>query len=152
MIFKNDYFYLSNFYKCEISISINNKSYVFKDVESAFQAQKNPDKADRFLLLSGLEAKKIGDKLSSPTDWSQTQLYAMAKALHSKFNNTYLLYLLKLIKIDIINDNYWGDTFWGVYKGTGYNILGKMLMNIRDNNNDFNKLMSYVNMELMKYV
>lgn len=28
--------------------------------------------------------------------------------------------------------NYWKDTFWGVYNGTGENRLGRLLMLVRD--------------------
>ena len=79
----------------------------------------------------------------------------MAKVLHNKFKNYGLLFLLKLIKEEIVEDNYWDDTFWGVctnknYNHVGKNILGKMLMNIRDNNNDYDVLLAYINTELVK--
>ena len=46
---------------------------------------------------------------------------------------------LKLIKEDIVEDNYWNDTFWGMCKGKGNNILGKILMNIIHNGAFFGK-------------
>ena len=33
---------------------------------------------------------------------------------------------------EIIEENYWGDTFWGVCRGKGQNHLGKILMKVRD--------------------
>ena len=34
-------------------------------------------------------------------------------------------------KQEIVEGNYWGDTFWGVCKGKGDNRLGKILMKER---------------------
>lgn len=33
---------------------------------------------------------------------------------------------------ELIEGNNWGDTFWGVCNGRGENMLGKLLMEIRD--------------------
>jgi predicted NAD-dependent protein-ADP-ribosyltransferase YbiA (DUF1768 family) len=32
----------------------------------------------------------------------------------------------------LIEENTWGDTFWGICKGQGENHLGRLLMQIRD--------------------
>ena len=105
MIFKDKYFFLSTFYPCDVTCDINNK--VYKNVEAVFQAHKNPELADKFMLLSGLEAKKLGEKIT-PVDsnWNIEQLYCMAKILNNKFKNYGLLFQLKLIKEPIINDNF----------------------------------------------
>ena len=153
MIFKGNYFFMSTFYPCDVEVKLNDKIYIYPNVEAAFQCRKNIAVADKFLLLKGLEAKKLGEqiKITDP-NWNMNQLYAMGEALHSKFKNFGLFFQLKLIREPIINENYWGDTFWGVCKGKGNNILGKMLMNIRDNDNDYKQLLAYINMELSKYV
>jgi len=91
------------------------------------------------------------DKLKiTVSDWDNYKLFAMANALHAKFNNKILFAHLRAIKEDIIHDNYWKDIYWGVYKGEGKNILGKMLMNVRDNNNDINILYNYIKNELIE--
>lgn len=156
MLFKDKYFFLSNFYPCDVTVEINGKSIKYKNAEAAYQAQKNYSVADKFVLLSGAEAKKLGSQIPVTTEsWNTERLYAMAKALHSKFTHYGLLFMLKLVKEEIIEDNYWGDTFWGIcknkkYNNEGKNILGKMLMNIRDNNNDYNCLIAYINKDLIK--
>jgi hypothetical protein len=33
---------------------------------------------------------------------------------------------------ELIEGNTWGDTFWGVFNGTGKNILGQILMEVRN--------------------
>lgn len=151
MLFKDKYFFLSTFYTSPITLTIGGKECRFLNVEAAYQAQKNPDIADRFSQIKGLEAKRMDDKLIiTVPDWDNYRLFAMANALNAKFDNRILFSQLKAIKEDIIHDNYWGDVFWGVYKKEGKNILGKMLMNIRDNNNDLNILYDYIRKDLLK--
>lgn len=150
MLFKDEFFFLSTFYNIPFTLTINGKECKFLNVEAAYQAQKNPEIADRFSQVKGLEAKRMDDKLKITVDnWGGYKLYAMANALHAKFENKILFAQLKAIKEDIIHDNYWKDTYWGVYKNEGKNILGKMLMNIRDNNNDKEILYNYIQKELI---
>lgn len=58
----------------------------------------------------------------------------MESLLRQKFNkNTFLgKRLIETKDIELIEGNTWGDTFWGVCNGRGQNILGKLLMKIRD--------------------
>lgn len=150
MLFKDKYFFLSTFYTCPIYLEINGVQCRFDNVEAAYQAQKVPEIADRFSQVKGLEAKRMEGRLKiSHPDWENYHLYAMANALHAKFTNNFLRTLLKEIKEDIIHDNYWGDEYWGVYKGNGKNILGKLLMNIRDNDNDLNALYKYIEQSIL---
>ena len=153
MIFKDDYFFLSTFYICSIELNIDGKDCKFTNVEAAYQAQKVPEIADHFSQIKGLEAKRMEGKLRiTQNNWEEFRLYAMANALHSKFSNKILYARLCAIKEPIIHDNYWGDTFWGVYKGKGKNILGKLLMCIRDTNNDINALYNYISKNLLAEV
>lgn len=145
MIFKDKYFFLSTFYISPISITIGDKECMFTNVEAAYQAQKVPEIADKFTQVKGLEAKRMEGKLKiTHPDWENYKLYAMANALHAKFKNPLLLVQLKAIEGPILNENYWGDEYWGIYKGKGLNILGKMLMCIRESNNDLNVLYIYI--------
>ena len=151
MLFKDEFFFLSTFYIIPFNLTINGKDCKFLNVEAAYQAQKNPEIADRFSQVKGLEAKRMDDSLKITVDnWDSYKLYAMANALHAKFENKILFAQLKVIKEDILHDNYWKDTYWGVYKNEGKNILGKMLMNIRDNNNDKEILYNYIQKELIR--
>lgn len=47
------------------------------------------------------------------------------------FNNELSMKLLATGDQPIIEGNTWGDTFWGVCKGVGYNNLGKLIMERR---------------------
>lgn len=151
MLFKDKYFFLSTFHPSPFSMIIDGKECKFLNVEAAYQAQKNPAIADKFSQIKGLEAKRMDNSLKITVDnWDSYKLYAMANALHAKFENKILFAQLKAIKEDIIHDNYWKDTYWGVYKNEGKNILGKMLMNIRDNNNDKEILYNYIQKDLIR--
>lgn len=153
MLFKDDYFFLSTFYTCPICLTIDGKECRFTNVEAAYQAQKVPEIADRFSQVKGLEAKRMEGRLKiSRKDWDTYHLFAMANALHAKFESTYLRALLKAIKDPIIHDNYWGDEYWGVCKNSGKNILGKLLMVIRDTDNDINALYDYISKNLLTEV
>lgn len=151
MQFRDNYWFLSNFYICNIQLELEGKKCHFTSAEAAFQAQKNLSVCDKFALIKPLEAKKLGAKIKVTTpDWDSYRLYAMANALHAKFDqNKGLLIALKCIKDEIVEDNFWGDTYWGRCKGEGKNMLGKMLMFIRDHDNDLVSLKFYIENTLL---
>ena len=39
--------------------------------------------------------------------------------------------LIKTGNTELIEGNFWGDTFWGICDGVGENNLGKILMRVR---------------------
>lgn len=109
-----------------------------------------PEIADRFSQIRGLEAKRIGEKLKILVkDWDTYQFYAMANALHAKFQYPDLLMQLQDIKDPIVMDNYWRDSLWGRYKGKGHNFMGRMYMTIRDSNNSLEALYKLIEEELI---
>ena len=158
MLMKDDYFFLSNFYPCDITLEIDGKLCKFKSAEAAYQAQKNYSVADKWSQIKPLEAKRLGNEIEITTpDWEHYRLYAMAKALHEKFKDKYLYIKLLNVNEEIVEDNYWGDTFWGVYtnkklRGQGKNMLGKMLTHIKENNNNLELLNNYIKEVLMEDV
>lgn len=58
----------------------------------------------------------------------------MREVVECKFKqNRWLMQkLMSTGKTQLVEGNNWNDTFWGVYKGEGENMLGKILMEIRD--------------------
>jgi ribA/ribD-fused uncharacterized protein len=65
-------------------------------------------------------------------DWKDVRLNIMYNLLWIKFNNTELKEALLLTDgYELVEGNWWGDTFWGVCSGYGENYLGKLLMKIR---------------------
>ena len=133
--FCGEYYFLSNFYPCKIKLW---KNMEFNSVEIAFQASKCANEEDRLKFInftaeeSG-KAKRLGRKVNLIDNWEDVKVSYMKYLLEKKFENPNLRQML----IDTGNDelieyNYWNDTFWGICNGKGKNTLGKLLMEIRD--------------------
>ena len=129
--FSGEYEFLSNMYPCKVAYG----GITYKCSESAYQAQKRPDLALRFADLDGYTAKKLGRQIEIRSDWEQAKLRIMATIVFQKFNQNKDL-AEKLIltgDAELIEGNYWGDTYWGIctnriYNNVGENYLGKILM------------------------
>lgn len=129
MYFRNEYWFLSNMYPCSIEID----GYKFMCVESAFQAMKNPMRAKEFEKLNGFEAKKLGRKVNLRPNWNNIRASVMLEIVACKFEqHPELMCKLIDIKEDIVEENTWNDTYWGVCKGVGKNTLGKILTLLRE--------------------
>ena len=130
MKFRNEYYFLSNMFPCKIKLG----KYTFNCAEAAFQAAKCPARVAEFIGLNGYEAKKLGRKVQLRDDWNEVKLNFMERIVRAKFEqNQELSYKLSRISVHtpIVEDNNWGDTFWGVCNDKGENHLGKILMEIR---------------------
>lgn len=135
MEFKDRYAFLSNMYSC----SIHYNGEIFPCVETAFQYAKTGDRSlftnDRGYFVSGYTARKIGRSCKLPESWNEDRIVVMYELLEDKFyHNEKLRQALKDTgDIYLQEDNTWGDKFWGVCNDEGCNMLGKMLMEIRQN-------------------
>ena len=132
MYFKGKYYFLSNMYPCDIEIVIDGKKYNFTCVESAYQAHKCPGRVSEFIQLNGYEAKRLGKRVKLRSDWNEVKVDLMKTLVKQKFSNKELFKQLKAIEGEIVETNNWGDTFWGKCYGKGQNVLGQILMEIRD--------------------
>lgn len=137
MVFRNEYYFLSNMYPCSVTVDICGKVLTFKCAESAYQAFKCPDYAEKFVPLNGYAAKKLGKTVPLIVDWNDIKGDIMRNVVTCKFNqNPNLLYKLQQIDDDIVEENTWGDYYFGMcrtHNGLyGKNVLGKILMSIRD--------------------
>ena len=133
MQFRGKYWFLSNFYPCEVGFG----GLTFSCVESAFQAMKCANAEDRkqFVNLNGAEAKRLGRKIKMRKDWHSVRDDVMFALVSQKFEDPELMEQLQKMSIDIVENNTWNDTYWGVCNGKGQNKLGKILMQIRDSYN-----------------
>ena len=124
--------YLSNFWECKIEYG----GIVFRNAESAFQAQKCAEGFMQvaFINLSGAQAKALGKKVKIIPEWNEDRLYYMTEILERKFeqNPDLAKQLVATGNEEIVEGNWWGDTYWGVCNGIGENHLGKILMWIRE--------------------
>ena len=130
--FAGKHSFLSNFYSCKICID----GITYPSAEHAFQAMKCLDREERVrisFLNTPQEAKKAGRRVDLRSDWEDVKVDIMKSIVQSKFSDPELLNKLLDTGIEeIVEGNTWGDTFWGVYKGQGENMLGKILMEVRD--------------------
>lgn len=114
--FDGDYFFLSNFYPCEINLC----DKIYPSVEHAFQAAKTNDEQEREkirLAETPGKAKRLGRKVRLIDCWNEIRLSTMECLINQKFDNE----ILKQKLIDtgdatLIEGNDWNDTFWGMCK------------------------------------
>lgn len=130
--FRNEYYFLSNFYEREVTY----KGITYKNNEAAFQAQKCINEQDRVLFkdLNASEAKKLGRRISLRKDWESIKADEMYNIVLSKFEQNADLKekLIALKDYHLEEGNTWGDRIWGTVNGQGKNLLGKILMKVRD--------------------
>lgn len=131
--FQGQYRFLSNFYPCPVVLD----GVTYPSVEHAYQAAKSLDHAYRLSLLTMTagEAKRAGKAVGRMRpNWEKgLKLSVMRMLLRQKFRNPDLgKLLLDTAPFALVEENVWGDTFWGVCRGKGHNHLGKLLMETRD--------------------
>lgn len=136
--FRGEYRFLSNFWPVDVPVVWwpTGKMFVTTTVEHAYQACKARDFEDFKRVLeapSPQRAKSLGRHVRMRPEWDYLKLGIMTKFLHWKFSRPDLAAKLQATyPAQLIEGNWWGDRFWGVYKGVGENHLGKLLMSIRD--------------------
>jgi len=125
MFFRNEYAFLSNMYPCEIKY----KGMTFSCTEAAYQSQKtsDPEMQKEFQEYTGVQAKKMGRLLEMDPNFEERKLQIMTELIDIKFEIPELAAALTKVKGPIIEDNTWGDTFWGKCSGVGENHLGHIL-------------------------
>ncbi len=134
---RDDYGFCSNFYKAPIEID----DKVYPTTEHYFQSLKfattDSVAADKVRLASSpSEAARLGRSRKFPLrkDWENVKDDVMRKALTAKFSQHPNLkkQLIDTGNAKLVehtkNDSYWGDGG----DGTGKNMLGKLLMELRD--------------------
>lgn len=132
--------FLSNFF---LSTPIIYKNFVYDSAEHLFQAALCCEKRDRDKIRntkSPKSAKILGRFLKKRSHCTDRKLLkAMYKVLKLKFDDNTLKTLLReTSNTQLIQLNYWHDTFWGIctctqHKRFGKNWLGILLMKIRAN-------------------
>ena len=132
--FFGPYRWLSNFHLC----SIPYEGLVYPSTENAYQAAKvDLMFRDEFVTCSPNDSKTLWKKFNPKYDakgWDEVKLDIMNELLVTKFNTNDDL-KQKLIDTDrrfIEETNCWGDVYWGVCDGVGENVLGNLIMGIRD--------------------
>lgn len=136
--FRNEYSFLSNFYKS--TIRYNGKLY--KTVEHAYQATKTLDESQQEMIRNAAtpaEAKKLGRIVTLRLDWDQIKDTVMQELISLKFDNVLIVdMLLNTGDKTLIEGNNWNDCYWGVCRGVGLNKLGIILMEERTKRRELN--------------
>ena len=130
--FDGEYRWLSNFWPCQIEY----EGLVYPSVEHAYQAAKLFDPSKRKLFTEDIpaaKAKKMGQQLNiDQIAWAARRVDVMLDLLRIKFAIPELReQLIATADQELVEGNWWGDTFWGVCRGSGLNALGRLLMQIR---------------------
>ena len=144
MRFRGEYAFLSNFYPAKVEIRMGKGRWYFPSAENAYQACKSENIED-WIALATMEpaaAKKYGRKIKLRENWDSIKLDVMELIVALKFiqNPELRAKLIATGDIEIIEENTWNDTYWGVCNGIGENHLGKILMNIRFLNSAYPKV------------
>ncbi len=151
MEFRGIYYFLSNFSPCKVE----HQGITYPSVEHFYVAMKcnNDQMIDGVFYTIGdfrenvaklkeaAFAKKLGQKIRVRKDWSEKKFQFMEYGLREKFKDPDLRdKLVGTGNIEIIENNVWHDIEWGQCscdkcKNKGRNLLGKLLMRLR---NEFN--------------
>ena len=134
LAFQGKYRWLSNFWPVQIWSA--KMGLMFPSAEHAYQACKT-DQVSMQVTISMLStpgaAKRAGKHVRIRPDWDQIKVPTMHLILREKFSDRDLRYMLmETGDAELVEGNTWGDTFWGVYDGHGQNMLGKLLMEVRE--------------------
>ncbi len=132
--FSGPYFFLSNFYRMPIEY----QGAYYRTIAYAFEASKTSNFTRREQIRNAPtmgKARRLGRDILLAPEWTSSRVPIMRILLELKFsaeNQTTRQLLLDTKDYHLIKGNNWGDTFWGVCEGKGENMLGRLLMNIRE--------------------
>jgi hypothetical protein len=143
--FRGSNYFLSNFYDSAVYF----EGLWYLNNESAFQSAKLNDveKRKQFCQLSPNEAKRLGRRVKLRSDWEQIKDSVMESIIRSKFmvNESLQQKLIATKDECLIEGNEWHDNYWGncncprCQSHNGLNMLGRILMKIRDEINSNNR-------------
>lgn len=129
--FFGPYRWLSNFERCDIEY----EGLEYTSAEAAYQASKslNPKVREKFIDLTPNQAKKLSKSIEIRPDWDSVKLQVMLDVTRIKYQELRLKSMLLETGTKYLEEtNYWGDTYWGVCEGAGSNVLGHILMKVRE--------------------
>jgi ribA/ribD-fused uncharacterized protein len=127
--FTGKYRYLSNFYIVPISLD----GELYRSLEHAYQAAKTwpENRANIRLAATPGLAKRLGRSAPLRENWDLIKNQVMLDLLRQKFTGSLAQQLLATGDAELIEQNDWGDVYWGRCDGVGQNWLGKLLMQVR---------------------
>ena len=139
--FQGQHRFLSNFHPAPLVVELEIGGHTLEaqapTAEHAYQASKAVTLQDARAVLrctTPAEAKRAGRKIPQRPDWEQVKVAIMRRIVSAKFrqNPELARKLLATGNAQLVEENAWGDTFWGVCRGRGQNHLGRIPMDVRD--------------------
>lgn len=130
--FQDPHRWLSSFWPARVRFD----DVWYPTVEHAYVAAKTLLPHERQAVLACQtpgQAKRLGRTLTLRPDWDRVKISIMLDLVRQKFAQDPLRrQLLDTGQAEIVEDNAWGDRFWGVCRGEGQNWLGRLIMQVRD--------------------
>lgn len=131
--FRGDYYFLSNF----ANYPVRYDGHLWPSSEHAYQAAKTTDGDEKTtvqLAKTPGKAKAAGKKVTMRPGWDRIKDDIMLQIVRAKFmqNRKIEIKLLRTKDAELVEGNWWGDDYWGVFEGNGQNKLGKILMKVRE--------------------
>ena len=144
-----EYEFLSNFWPSELKLThlyldkVSTEPLKYATVEHAYQACKTLNVEERFAIRTAPHpsgAKRLGRICTLREDWEEIKYDVMLDLLRKKFSNAHYELMNKLIETGedhLVEGNTWHDNNFGVCVcvkcgSMGKNMLGKLLMKVRD--------------------
>lgn len=133
--------FLSNFHPAPLVVELEIGGHTLEaqapTAEHAYQASKAVTVHDARAVLrcaTPAEAKRAGRKIPQRPDWEQVKIAIMRRIVNAKFrqNPPLATKLRQTGEAQLLEENDWGDIFWGVCRGRGQNHLGRILMDVRN--------------------
>lgn len=131
--FSGEFAFLSNFYP---SVVRCRDGHLVPTVEHGYQGAKTRMINKRLAIYSATSpgrAKRLGNRVDLRLDWDDVKVEVMRDLLINKFAIPELReLLLDTGGTHLEEGNTWGDRIWGTVAGVGQNLLGRLLMEIRE--------------------
>lgn len=130
--FTGKYSFLSMEYPCEFFMD----AIKFKTVSAAYYAQKSQDinAWNKFARLNPNKARQKAAMLLDTDIWETYRFEYLYKANKAKFDSSQLLkdQLCETKGKLLLNKVPYKEEYLGIFNGNGKNVLGKVLMKLRD--------------------
>jgi ribA/ribD-fused uncharacterized protein len=148
--FRGQFNFLSNFFITPVMF----RGVTYRSSEHAYMSAKSNDPQWKAYCInpgvSASDVKQNSQFIRYVDDWPKIKLAVMRECLESKFENPELRKLLIATGNQNIQEgNWWNDRFWGVdlnvTPNIGENHLGRLLMNLRDEIIEHDKMMERAN-------
>lgn len=129
---RDEHGYCSNFWRAPILID----DEIWPTVEHYYQAQKTFNHQEQAMILrckTAKEAKFAGYHVKLRPDWEEKKEEVMLEGLRAKFGqHRGLGDKLLATENAILHENSPWDKYWGYAGGKGLDMLGKLLMQVRE--------------------